>query len=65
MARFFPFHRAYHSVELTILALLAAIGDAAVGGLGVTRFLVAFLAIFGVVTIIGHLAAILSSSRLR
>ncbi len=65
MVRFFPFHRAYHSVELTILALLAAIGDAAVGGLGVTRFLVAFLAIFGVVTIIGHLAAILSSSRLR
>jgi hypothetical protein len=36
-----------------------------VGGLGVTRFLVAFLAVFGVVTIVGHLASILSSSRLR
>lgn len=65
MARFFPFHRAYHSVELTILALIAGIGDAIVGDLSVTRFLVAFLAIFGVVTIIGHLASILSSSRLR
>lgn len=65
MARFFPFHRAYHSVELTLLALVAAIGDAIVGDLAVTRVLVAFLAIFGVVTIVGHLASILSSSRLR
>lgn len=65
LVRFFPFHRAYHSVELTLLALLAAIGDAIVGDLSVTRFLVAFLAVFGVVTIVGHLAAILSSSRLR
>ena len=64
-ARFFPFHRAYHSVELTLLALVAAVGDAVVGDLAVTRFLVGFLAIFGVVTIVGHLASILSSSRLR
>lgn len=65
MARFFPFHRAYHSVELTLLALVAAIGDAIVGDLAVTRVLVAFLAVFGVVTLAGHLASILSSSRLR
>ena len=65
LARFFPFHRAYHSVELTILALAAAIGDAIAGDLSITRFLVAFLAVFGVVTIVGHLASILSSSRLR
>lgn len=65
MARFFPFHRAYHSVELTLLAFVAAIGDAIVGDLAVTRVLVALLAIFGVVTIVGHLASILSSSRLR
>lgn len=64
-ARFFPFHRAYHSVELTLLALVAAIGDALVGDLAVTRVLVAALAVFGLVTIVGHLAAILSSSRLR
>jgi hypothetical protein len=65
LARFFPFHRAYHSVEMTLLALVAAIVDVPLGGLSATRFLVAFLAVFGVVTVIGHLASILSSSRLR
>jgi len=65
VARFIPFHRAYHSVELTLLAFVAAVGDAIVGDLAVTRVLVAFLAVFGAVTIVGHLASILSSSRLR
>lgn len=65
IARFFPFHRAYHSVELTLLALVAAIIDVPLGGLAATRFLVAFLAVFGVITVVGHLASILSSSRLR
>ena len=53
LARFVPFHRAYHSVELTLLALVAAVGDVALGDLGATRFLVAFLAVFGVVTVVG------------
>jgi phosphatidylglycerophosphate synthase len=65
LVRFFPFHRAYHSVEMTLLALVAAVADVALGDLGATRFLVGFLAAFGIVTIIGHLASILSSSRLR
>jgi len=65
LARYFPFHRAYHSVELTLLALVAAIIDVPLGDLAATRFLVAFLAVFGVLTVIGHLASILSSSRLR
>jgi phosphatidylglycerophosphate synthase len=65
MVRFFPFNRAYHSVELTLLALVAGIVDVALGDLTATRFLIAFLAIFGVVTVIGHLMAILSSSRLK
>jgi hypothetical protein len=60
-----PFHRSYHSVELTILIFLASIGDAITGDLVVTRILLAFLAIFGVITIVGHLASILSSSKLR
>jgi hypothetical protein len=64
-ARFVPFHRSYHSVELTILIFLASIGDAITGDLVVTRILLSFLAIFGVITIIGHLASILSSSKLR
>ncbi len=65
MVRFLPFQRAYHSVELTLLALAAAIIDVPLGDLNATRFLVTFLAVFGVVTVIGHLMAILSSSRLK
>jgi len=65
LARFVPFHRSYHSVELTLLILVAAIVDAFLGDLGATRVLLAALLAFGVVTIIGHLAAILSSSKLR
>lgn len=65
LVRFFPFQRAYHSVELTLLALVAAVGDLLLGDLAATRFLVGFLAVFGIITIVGHLAAILSSSRLR
>ena len=65
LVRFFPFHRAYHSVELTLLALVAAVIDLPLRDLAATRFLVAFLAIFGLVTVVGHLASILSSSRLR
>lgn len=65
LVRFFPFQRAYHSVELTLLALVAAIVDVPLGDLTATRFLVAFLAVFGVITVVGHLVAILSSSRLK
>ena len=65
IAKFFPFHRAYHSVELTILILVAGIVDLFVGDLGATRVLLVALLCFGVVTIVGHLASILSSSKLR
>ena len=66
LARFVPFHRAFHSVELTLLALVAAVVDAASGGgLDATRVLVVALVVAAAVTVVGHLAAILSSSRLR
>ncbi len=65
VVRFFPFYRAYHSVELTLLALVAGVIDFFVGDLLATRVLVAALAILGVLTVIGHLIAILSSSKLR
>jgi hypothetical protein len=66
VARFVPFHRMYHSVELTILALVAAIGDLVFGGdlLG-THVLVLALLAGAVVTVAGHVAVILSSSKLR
>lgn len=65
LARFVPFHRAYHSVELSLLALVAAIIDVPLGDLAATRILVAGLLVFGVITVIGHLVTILSSSKLR
>ena len=65
IARFIPFHRAYHSVELTILIFIAAVVDLFVHDLQATRILLVALVLFGVVTILGHLASILSSSKLR
>lgn len=65
LARLFPFYRAYHSVELTLLALLAGVIDAFLGDLSATRFLIAALAVLGVITVVGHFIAIISSSKLR
>jgi phosphatidylglycerophosphate synthase len=64
-ARFVPFHRAYHSVELTILAFIAAVVDAVLGDLSATRVLLAVLVALAPVVIIGHIAAIVTSRRLR
>ena len=65
LVRFVPFHRAYHSVELTLLALVAAVIDVFLDDLGATQFLIAALLVLGVITVIGHLIAIVSSNRLR
>lgn len=65
LARFVPFHRAFHSVELTLLALVASLADAALGGLDGTRVLLAVLLPAALVVVVGHTVAILSSSRLR
>jgi phosphatidylglycerophosphate synthase len=65
MVRFLPFHRVFHSVELTLLALLASLLDVILGDLDGTRGLVAILVPVAMVTIAGHLVAILTSSRLR
>ncbi len=65
MARAVPFYRAYHSVELTILIFVAAIIDMFLGDLAATRALLAGLLVLACVTVVGHLAAILSSRKLR
>jgi phosphatidylglycerophosphate synthase len=66
LARFLPFHRVFHSVEMTLVILVAAIVDTALGGgLDATRVLLAVLVPVAVVTVVGHLVAILTSSRLR
>jgi len=65
MAGHLPFYRAFVAMELTILALAAAIGDELAGSLDVTRGLVIAFVPIAAVTLVGHLAAILTSSRLR
>ncbi|MFY0406229.1 CDP-alcohol phosphatidyltransferase family protein [Solicola sp. PLA-1-18] len=64
-ARFVPFHRLYHSVELTLLALAAAVVDLLVGGTDATRVLVTALLPLALLAVVGHVAAIMASSRLK
>jgi phosphatidylglycerophosphate synthase len=65
LAGHLPFYRAFVAMEATLLALAAAVVDSARGALDGTRALVLALVAVGVVTAVGHLAAILASSRLR
>lgn len=64
LARFVPFHRVFHSVELSILVLAAAVVDLFADGVA-TKVLLAGLVVSACVTVVGHLAAVLTSSRLR
>ena len=63
-ARLVPFHRVFHSIEMALLILVAAVVDLFTDGMGSKVLLVAMLA-SGVVTVVGHLAAVLASARLR
>jgi phosphatidylglycerophosphate synthase len=65
LARFVPFHRLYHSIELSLLILAAAIVDAVTGDLTGTRVLLAVLVPASLLAVAGHFLAIVSSSRLR
>jgi phosphatidylglycerophosphate synthase len=64
LAGVLPFHRVFHSVELSILVLIAAIVDLLVNG-AATKVLLAALVVAACLTVVGHLVAILTSSRLR
>jgi phosphatidylglycerophosphate synthase len=60
-----PFYRALIAPEATLLAFVAAVVDAAGDDLTGTRVLVAALLPLAAITVVGHLLAILMSSRLR
>lgn len=64
-ARFVPFHRLYHSVELTMLAFVAALVGLVVGEPLADRVLVAVLLPLSVVALVGHFVAIMASKRVR
>jgi phosphatidylglycerophosphate synthase len=64
LAGLVPFHRVFHSVELSILVLIAAIIDLFADG-AATKVLLGALVVAAGVTLVGHLIAVLTSSRLR
>jgi phosphatidylglycerophosphate synthase len=65
LARLVPFNRALLAIEMSVLAVLAGIGDAVTATrLGFRVLDLTLLGIAAVVTV-GHLLAILSSSKLR
>jgi phosphatidylglycerophosphate synthase len=59
-----PLFRAFVAIEFTLLALAAAIIDVARGDLVGTRALLVILVPLALVTAVGHLFAVLASSRL-
>lgn len=65
IARFVPFHRLYHSVEMSILAVVAAlVGTVAGVGIQADRVLIVGLAVLCAVSVVGHFVAIMASRRL-
>lgn len=64
-ARFIPFHRLYHSVELTMLAFAAAIASLFLPPLAAERGLLLVLLPLAVLALVGHFVAIMASKRVR
>jgi len=60
-----PAVRPFHAVEASLLMLAAAVLDSVTDSLDWSRGLTIALAAFGVVAVVGHLAAILLSRRLK
>jgi phosphatidylglycerophosphate synthase len=63
--RHFPFFRPFLAVEATLLALAAALADAATDDLDGSRGLLLFLVGGAILAVCGHLAAVLTSDRLK
>jgi hypothetical protein len=58
-------HRIIQAVELSLLILLAAIIDAIAGNLTATRVLLLACLVIAALLVVAHLAAIVTSRRLR
>lgn len=64
-ARFVPFHRLYHSVELTIMIFVFSIVGLFIGDQLANRILLSALVPLALLALIGHFVAIMSSKRVR
>ena len=65
IVRFVPFHRLYHSVELTIIIFIAAVIGLFFGQPEVNRIVLIALVPLAFVALIGHFVAIMASKRVR
>ena len=65
LARFVPFHRLYHSVELTIIIFITSIVGLFLPALVAERWLLLILLPLAVLALIGHFVAIMASKRVR
>ena len=63
--KFFPFHRMFHSVELTLLTFVVAVIAMFTGSPVTERIYLVVLLAFAIVALFGHFVAIMSSRRLR
>lgn len=63
-ARILPFHRVFHSVEMSFLVLGAAVLDLFLDGRA-TQILLVGLVVAAAFTVVGHLASVLASPRLK
>ena len=64
-ARFVPFHRLYHSVELTIIVFLASLAGLFLPPLVAERWLLLILLPLAALALVGHFVAIMASKRVR
>ncbi|TFD52883.1 CDP-alcohol phosphatidyltransferase family protein [Cryobacterium sp. Hh7] len=65
LARFVPFHRLYHSVELTMVIFAAAVVGLVIGQPIVDRAVLSILVPLAFLSLIGHFVAIMASKRVR
>jgi phosphatidylglycerophosphate synthase len=64
-ARFVPFHRLYHSVELTMLIFAFAVVGLFIGSVDADRILLVALVPLSILALVGHFVAIMASKRVR
>lgn len=64
-AKFVPFHRLYHSVELTMLIFVVAVVGHFVGSELANRMLLAALVPLALLAVAGHFVTIMASRRVR
>lgn len=65
IAHFVPFHRLYHSVELTMIAFGFAVLGLFIGEVFASRIMVSVLAPLALLALLGHFVAIMASKRVR